>query len=429
MSSTDTIPVAASLLDDERATIGPIVVATDGTESSEPALKSALLLTQRSAGSVYVVAIHEIMQPQIYEMAALPALFEAEGGRREALRRQVESQVRRIAGDQVPAWTIIVRDGEPAMELSRISAELGARALVIGVRHRHLADRLFGRETALRLLHQCRVPLLIVPAGFAHLPQSALIAIDFSAASLQAARTAFRLFDTISVVSLMHVTPSTVPPPQLYGSWREWLDEDTRRGFAWAKDELAFPSAIKVNTVSKEGHAAREIVTVAREERVDLIVTGTRGAGLFHRLLSGSTARGVVHGADCAVLVVRPHTPLNVSYPLLEPERQPVPREQWGAALARFTELNAGRLATIEVDDPACGAQVQVTNYALLGVDYDVHAEQVEIMVGDFTSTQRHVTRNISDVRSIHILPDATGRDWILRVAHGNGQTVLTLQR
>jgi nucleotide-binding universal stress UspA family protein len=429
MSSTDTIPVAAALLDDERTTIGPIVVATDGTEFSEPALESARLLAQDTGGTVYVVAIHEIMPPHIYEMAALSAIREAEEGQREALRRQVESQVHRIAGEQFPAWTIIVRDGDPATELSRTSAELGARALVIGVRHRHLADRLFGRETALRLLHQCRVPLLIVPAGFAHLPRRVVVAIDFSAASLHAARTAFSLFETISEVSLMHVTPSPVPTPQLYGSWREWLDEDMTRGFAWAQAELALAPGIKVKTVSKGGHAAREIVSVARDEGVDLIVTGTRGAGLFQRLLSGSTARGVVHGADCAVLVVRPPASLNVSYPLLEPEREPIPRKQWAAALARFTGLNAGRRATIEVDDPSCGAQVQVTDYALLGVDYDVRSDQVEIMVGDFTSTQPHLTRNISDVRSIHILPDTTGRDWILRVAHGRGQTVLTLHR
>jgi hypothetical protein len=227
----------------------------------------------------------------------------------------------------------------------------------------------------------------------------------------------------------MHVTPSPGPPPQLYGTWREWLDEDTTRGFAWAQAELGLAQDIQVETVGKEGHAAREIVSVARDEGVDLIVTGTRGAGLFQRLLSGSTARGVVHGADCAVLVVRPPASLNLPYPLLESERPPIPRPQWAAALARFTGLNAGRLATIAVDDPSLGAQVQVTDYALLGVDYDVRSEQVEIMVGDFTSTRPHLTRNISDVRSIHIFPDATGRDWILRVAHGDGQTVLALHR
>ena len=83
----------------------------------------------------------------------------------------------------------------------------------------------------------------------------------------------------------------------------------------------------------------------------------------------------------------------------------------------------------MEVDDPEYGAQVQVSDYALLGVDYDVHNRQVEIMVGDFTGTKRHLTRNISDVHSIDILPDARGNDWILRVAHGEGQTLLTLHR
>lgn len=429
MSSTATIPVGATLLDDERATIGPIVVASDGSESSEPALASALLLTQNTGGTVYVVAIHQVMPLLVSELTAMPALLEAEAGRRDALRRQVESQVHRIAGEQSPAWTIIVHDGDPATELSRISAELGARVLVLGVRHRHLADRLFGRETALRLVQRCRVPLLIVPTGFAHLPRHALIAIDFSSPSLEAGRAALRMFDTISDVSLMHVTPSPLPPPQLYGTWREWLEEDTTRGFEWARTELALPPNITMETVTREGHAAREIVSVARDRGVDLIVTGSRGAGLLDRLLIGSTARGVVHGADCAVLVVRPPAHMNAPYPLLEPERQPIPADQWGAALSRFTHRNAGRRSTLEVDDPECGAQVQVSDYALLGVDYDLHSKQVEIMVGDFTGTKRHLTRNISDVRSIDILHDARGQDWILRVAHGRGQTLLTLHR
>lgn len=50
-------------------------------------------------------------------------------------------------------------------------------------------------------------------------------------------------------------------------------------------------------------------------------------------------------------------------------------------------------------------------------------------MVGDFKGTARHLTRGIGDVKSIEILRDATGRDWILRIAHGAGQTILTFNR
>lgn len=428
MSATVTVSGAATLLDDERATVGPIVVATDGSESSEPALMMALQLAQRTGGTVHVVAIHVPMPLAVSEFGVLPALLEAEAGSREALRRQAESQVKRIAGTQDPAWTIIVRDGDPATELAQIATEFEARALLIGVRHRQLRDRIFGRETALQLLHQCRVPLLIVPAGFAHLPRRALIATDFSAASFELGRTALRLLNTISDVALLHVTPSPASSPYVYGTWREWFDEDTTRGFEWAKSGLTFAN-VRVETVTTEGNAAREIVNVARDRGVDLIVTGTRGAGLLDRLLVGSTARGVVHAADCAVLVLHTPTRLNLPYPLLEPERQAIPREDWVTALAEFSKRNVGRRTTLEVDDPQLGAQTQEQNYFLQGAAYDPHSQQVQIMVGDFRGTHHHLTRNISDVTSIHVLPDATGKDWILRVAHGTGQTLLTLGR
>ena len=429
MHTIETIPGHATLLDDERVTAGPIVVATDGSESSEPALASALQLTQHTGGTVYVVAVHQMLPVPVVELAGMPALVEAEEGRREALRRQVASQVRRIAGEEHPAWTIIVRDGEPATELSRIASELHARALVIGVKHRHLADRIFGRETALRLLQRCRVPLFIVPAGFAHPPKRALFAVDFSAASFEAARVAMNLFGSISEVLLAHVTPSPVTSAYPYSTWREWLNEDTTRDFAWAKTELAFPPNITVETVNREGHAARELVDVARDRGVDLIVTGSRGAGLLDRLLVGSTARGVVHGADCAVLVVRTPLHLNVPSPLLDPERSAIPREHWVTALAEFSKRNVGRRTTLEVDDPPLGAQTQEQNYVLQGTAYDPNSRQVEIMVGGSEGSHQHLTRNIADVQSVHILPDVSGKDWILRVAHGAGQTLLTLHR
>jgi len=52
------------------------------------------------------------------------------------------------------------------------------------------------------------------------------------------------------------------------------------------------------------GSAALEIVSVAEEQQVDLIVVGSHGRhGLA--LLLGSTANGVLHHAQCDVLAVR----------------------------------------------------------------------------------------------------------------------------
>ena len=301
MNAADVIPATGEVLDVAQATIAPVVVASDGSEYSEPALRLAQRLAQHAGGMVHVVAIHEI--PLALGLIATPALVEAHEGWREAFRRQVESQMHRIAGAGNSGWSLIVRDGDPATEIARIATESGARMLVIGVRHRHFTDRLFGRETALRLLQRCRVPLLIVPGAFSHLPRCALVATDFSASSLEAGRTALRLLDTISRVSVLHVTPSPVSA-DMYATWREWLDDDPSGALERAKSELAFPPSVTVEIESREGDAAHEIVSVARHKAVDLIVTASRGAGLLDRLLVGSTARGIVHAADCAVLVV-----------------------------------------------------------------------------------------------------------------------------
>ena len=53
------------------------------------------------------------------------------------------------------------------------------------------------------------------------------------------------------------------------------------------------------------GHAAREIVDLARQHDASVIVMGSRGRGDLAGLVLGSTAHKVIHLADRPVLVVR----------------------------------------------------------------------------------------------------------------------------
>ncbi|XPV76688.1 MAG: universal stress protein [Desulfovibrio sp.] len=54
------------------------------------------------------------------------------------------------------------------------------------------------------------------------------------------------------------------------------------------------------------GYAAEEILAVADEEKVDLLVMGTHGRRGLDRMLFGSVAEKVVKSANCPVLTVRP---------------------------------------------------------------------------------------------------------------------------
>jgi universal stress protein A len=53
-----------------------------------------------------------------------------------------------------------------------------------------------------------------------------------------------------------------------------------------------------------QGSTRREILHLAKERNVDLIVIGSHGREGIQRLL-GSTANAVLHGAPCDVLAVR----------------------------------------------------------------------------------------------------------------------------
>lgn len=65
-------------------------------------------------------------------------------------------------------------------------------------------------------------------------------------------------------------------------------------------------SGLEVEEAIVHGDAASEIVRVAKERGVDLIVISSHGRTGLGRILFGSTAESVVRHAPCPVLVVKP---------------------------------------------------------------------------------------------------------------------------
>ncbi len=63
---------------------------------------------------------------------------------------------------------------------------------------------------------------------------------------------------------------------------------------------------LDVEDVITRGEAASEIVRIAKERAVDLIVISSHGRTGIDRMLFGSTAEAVVRYAHCPVLVVKP---------------------------------------------------------------------------------------------------------------------------
>ena len=72
-----------------------------------------------------------------------------------------------------------------------------------------------------------------------------------------------------------------------------------------AKD-LSQQYGVQVVPVLLRGHAGNEIVSYAKRENIDLIVTATHGRGGISHLIFGSVAERVVRTSYCPVMTVRP---------------------------------------------------------------------------------------------------------------------------
>lgn len=135
-----------------------------------------------------------------------------------------------------------------------------------------------------------------------------LLAVDFYEQEQQTRTKAKQLTALHQArLSLVHVIENLPMTDVAYGPipfdadlTQEWLDA-SKRHLAALGEELAVPETCQFLEM---GSAKLEIVRVAEEQGVDLIIVGSHGRhGLA--LLLGSTANGVLHHAPCDVLAVR----------------------------------------------------------------------------------------------------------------------------
>jgi nucleotide-binding universal stress UspA family protein len=159
-----------------------------------------------------------------------------------------------------------------------------------------------------------------------------LVPIDYSEDSREALQWGASLSAKYGAkLILLHVIPKAVE--QIYPSGPEWISPFTPPAYYYegmapgtrprrtepliidlqekaraqlcdfAAVNLKDPVPLDVQVVV--GRPAEEIVRVAREQRVDLIVMGTHGRTGLRHLLLGSVAEAVTRQAACPVFTVR----------------------------------------------------------------------------------------------------------------------------
>ena len=401
---------------------GPLLLATEGTPSSDGAINLAVSMA-KGPEDLAILTVHEpfaIVSPE----AQLVLSAETEAARRAELLARVTSQLARIGHSELRS-RVEMGEGEPAARIVSKGVDLDARLLIVGLGRHEIIDRMFGDESALKLVRRSRIPVLAVPEVDGQLPRTAIVSLDFSEASIRAAHVAVSMLQPDGTLYLVHVIPKESGMLNWWVPGNEY-EQFLKKSFAWLRHRLSVPEGITVSDITLTGDPATKLLRYADEVDADLIASGSHGHGFFARMVVGSVTTKLLRGSKCAVLVVPRDAVVaglkdaTVASPAQE-------RQRWSAELDAFTKRNFGRRTRLEVDDPELGAQSQETDYPLLGAVYDKREGKVELMLGELGVDARHLSRSVGDVDSIEILSDTDGTDRALCVHHGRGQTLLTL--
>lgn len=294
--------------------INRILCPVDLSEFSRDALHHAVALAKRYEAKVTVFHVYSAPQPLVPvtgmpgNVPLLPPVHPDE----------VTEHVRRFCvtslGDTGESVEIIVKEGNATKEIVKLAEQLPADLLVLGTHGRSGFERLFLGSVTEKVLRSTRVPVMTIPPLTQPGPaayKTILCPLEFSDPATRALDYALSLAQEAGArLILLHVIESLLGEAGASELGHLSVSEHYRflETDAVARLRSAVPEQARVWCTPEErvtkGRAYREILKVAGDEGVELIVMGVQGKGALNRLVFGSTTHHVIREAGCPVLTV-----------------------------------------------------------------------------------------------------------------------------
>lgn len=308
-------PPAAPSTDQRAEPVGateapfPVLVAVtdDGFAPAAVHLAEALA-GQRHATPrlVYVIELNMYATPE----ASLGFAALSEELLDATSRERTEARLRaNLHLDTGPAsgWPFDIELGSSASCIVQRARLTGAQLIIMGLHTHGVVGRAMGNDTLREVMAMSGVPVFGTVQMCRTLPKRIVVGVDFSHASLRAARLARRVLADDGSMYLVFVTRDR-------GDRLSEAEEAQRliesHGVQGAFDELVHSLApapgMLIAPVSCVGDPAAELKRVSETIEPDLLAVGTQRRPLIERMRLGSVATSMVHDGRWSVLVVPP---------------------------------------------------------------------------------------------------------------------------
>jgi len=279
-----------------------ILLATDASPAAGAATRVAAALASRWRVTPNVCTV---VPPPPVAIDAVGAAIAYSPALEEELRREVARQLDASAVE-ASGWPREIAVGAPAAEIVRIAETRASDLIVLGLRPHAFLDRVFRDETALSVMRQATVPVLAVTPFMKAVPRRVAVAIDFSRASIAAARAALTLLDDGGALMLVYVEPPSEPRSKDAEGFTAIYAQGVAAAFARLRQELATRANVRVETVVLHGGVAPELLSFAQRAEIDLLAVGSQRHSIARRAVVGSVTTALARAATSSLLVIPP---------------------------------------------------------------------------------------------------------------------------
>jgi nucleotide-binding universal stress UspA family protein len=283
-----------------------LLLATDGSQHSEGAIREAIRLAKKCSSSLTAVSVIET-NPEFETIA--PQVLEKMEKEARAHLEEVKARAKKDGVDCVTA----VHEGQDSYQYIVAEAvKQKSSMIVMGRRGEKGLKRLVMGSTTSWTIGHAPCSVLVVPRAAQVELKNIVVATDGSkysaAAASEAIGIAKRSSSKLTVIAVVPAELSTPMDITVAMSQRELIAEKemhVAEQNAKAVKEAAQKEGVSAQAFVMSGKPADAVIEIAREKGADLIVVGSHGRTGLDRLLMGSVAERVIVLSDRAVLVVK----------------------------------------------------------------------------------------------------------------------------
>jgi len=288
-----------------------ILCPIDFSEFSVSAYQHALSLAEHYQAKLVAQHIVEMWRHPSADFAASAGLYEEYSqALRESGNKQLQEFVENHTHDDIQP-ELVVQIGVAADSIVSFTQLQKADVIVMGTHGRRGFDRLMLGSVTDRVMRTASCPVLAAskPAhgsvaagkerGHVHHLSRILFCADFSENSERALRYAISATAEYDAeLTLLHVLEGVPSPAKT---------EEATAAAADRLDKLIPPEgrkSLKIRTAVRTGKPYPQIIQLAMEAQIDLVIMGVRGRGALDVAVFGSTTYRVMQLGSCPVLAV-----------------------------------------------------------------------------------------------------------------------------